>query len=212
VLPPRHTLRADARRNREQILAAAARTFVENGADVPMEEIARSAGVGVGTLYRRFPDRTSLMVAVVQHNLESLLEKMRAAVEQERLAWDALVRSMSYSRELRLSVPSSTLLAPDLTAAIRSDPTVRRLRHELNQVTDALVAAAQREGTLRADVGAGDVAQLFALAYRGSPTTSDEAADLATSRALAVILDGLRAGAHDPLPGRPLDTADLERR
>lgn len=210
--PPSHALRADARRNREQILTAAARTFVENGADVPMEEIARSAGVGVGTLYRRFADRESLMVAVVQHNLESLLEKMRAAVEQERLAWDALVRSMSYSRELRLSLPTSTALTPARATAIRSDPTVRRLRRELNAVTDAMVAAAQREGTLRADVGAGDVAQLFTLAYRGAPVTSDEAADLATRRALAVILDGLRAGEHASLPGRALDTADLERR
>jgi AcrR family transcriptional regulator len=177
-----------------------------------MEEIARSAGVGVGTLYRRFSDRESLIVAVVQHNLESLLEKMRAAVQQERHPWEALVRSMSFSRELRLSMPTPTLLSPDLATAIRNDPTVRRLRHELNEVTAALVTAAQREGTLRTDVGPGDVAQLFTLAYRGAPASSDEAADLATSRALAVILDGLRAGERGPLPGRPLDTADLERR
>jgi hypothetical protein len=56
------------------------------------------------------------------------------------------------------------------------------------------------------------VAQLFALAYRSAPVTSGEAADLAAGRALAVILDGLRTGGHGPLPGRPLDTADLERR
>ena len=56
-------LRADAQRNREQLIDAAARTFLTGGPDVPMEEIAREAGVGVGTLYRRFADRESLMVA-----------------------------------------------------------------------------------------------------------------------------------------------------
>ncbi|MFL6065050.1 MAG: TetR/AcrR family transcriptional regulator [Friedmanniella sp.] len=211
-MPPSPVLRADAQRNRDQILAAAARTFVEDGADVPMEEIARVAGVGVGTLYRRFADRESLMVAVVQHNLQSLLDKIRAAVAEEPLAWDALVRSMSYSRELRLSLPTTRALSPRLAAAVREDPTVRRLRDELTEVTDRLVAAAQREGSLRADVGAGDVAQLFTLVYRATPTTAADDADLPTRRALAVILDGLRAGAHDPLPGRPLDTGDLERR
>jgi AcrR family transcriptional regulator len=212
VPPPVHTLRADAQRNREQILTAAARTFVENGPDVPMEQIARTAGVGIGTLYRRFADRESLMLAVLQHNLESLLSKIRAAVEDEPSAWDALVQSMSYSRELRISLPATTLLAPGLAAAIRDDPTVARLRRELRAVTDELVRAAQREGSLRADVGAGDVAQLFAMVYRATPAGGDGSADLASSRALAVILDGLRAGDHGALPGRPLDTGDLERR
>jgi AcrR family transcriptional regulator len=207
-----HVLRADARRNRDQILAAAARTFAADGPDAPMEEIARTAGVGVGTLYRRFADRESLMVAVVQHNLESLLGKIRAAVQDEPLAWDALVRSMSSSLELRLSLPTTSLLPPGLATAVRDDPTVHRLRRELTEVTDGLVAAAQREGSLRPDVGAGDVAQLFTLVYRAAPTAPGATEDFTTARALAVILDGLRVGPHAPLPGRALDTADLEHR
>jgi len=212
VPSPPQRLRADAQRNRDQIVAAAARAFVEDGADVPMDEVARIAGVGVGTLYRRFADRESLMVAVLQHNLESLLEKIRTAAEEEPRAWDALVRSMSYSRELRGSLPMTSTLPSNLVAAIRADPAVRRLRHELAEVTDRLVAAAQREGTLRSDVGAGDVAQLFTLVYRATPTTADEMADLGSQRALAVILDGLRTGDRGSLPGGPLDTGDLERR
>ena len=212
VPSPPQRLRADARRNRDQIVAVAARAFVENGPDVPMDEIARIAGVGVGTLYRRFADRESLMVAVLQHNLESLLEKIRTAAEEEPRAWDALLQSMSYSRELRGSLPMTSTLPSNLAAAIRSDPTVRGLRRELAEVTDRLVAAAQQEGTLRSDVGAGDVAQLFTLVYRAAPTTADGTADLGSRRALAVLLDGLRAGEREPLPGAPLDTADLERR
>src|SRR3954454_18677909 len=152
-----------------------------------MEEIARAAGVGVGTLYRRFADRESLMVAVLQHNLQSLLDKIRAAVEEEPLAWDALVRGMSYSRELRLSLPTTRALPPRLAAAVRDDPTVRRLRHELTKVTHRLGAGARREGSLRTDGGAADVAQLFALVYRGAPPTAAGEAALATRRALAVI-------------------------
>ena len=205
-------LRADAQRNREQLIAAAARTFVADGPDVPMEEIAREAGVGVGTLYRRFADRESLMVAVAQTSLEGLLTRVRAAAEEEQLAWDALVRSMSYLRELKLSLPSADPLPPALSSAVRADPTVRRLRQDLDAFTERLVAAAQAEGTLRADVGAGDVVRLFALVYRAAPTPGHPAAEQATERAVAVLLDGLRTGPHAPLPGHPVSAADLSRR
>lgn len=209
---PTDSLRADARRNRDQILAAAAHTFVEVGADVPMDEIARTAGVGIGTLYRRFPDRESLMVAVVQRNLQALLDKIaESEAESGPLAWDALVRSMSYSRELRLSLPSTNALPPRVAAAVRADEGVHRLRQQLTEATDRLVAAAQGEGSMRTDVGAGDVAELFRLVYRAAPRADDDPADLAASRLLAIVLDGLRTGGHTELPGRPRDTGDLER-
>ena len=209
---PPPALRADAQRNREQLIAAAMRTFVASGPDVPMEEIAREAGVGVGTLYRRFADRESLMVAVAQTSLERLLTRVRAAAEQEELAWDALVLSMSHLRELKLSLPSSDPLPPALSSAVRADPTVRRLRQELDVVTEELVTAAQAEGTLRTDVGAGDVMRLFALVYRATPTPGQPAAERATERAVAVLLDGLRTGPHAELPGPPVSAADLSRR
>jgi AcrR family transcriptional regulator len=205
-------LRADAQRNREQLIAAAARTFVAGGPEVPMEEIARAAGVGVGTLYRRFADRESLMVAVAQASLETLLTQVRAAAEEEQLAWDALVRGMSHLRELKLSLPSSDPLPPALGAAVRADPTVRRLRGELDAFTEQLVAAAQAEGTLRTDVGAGDVVRLFTLVYRAAPTPGQPASERATERAIAVLLDGLRTGPHSELPDRPVTAADLSRR
>lgn len=209
--PPTTPLRADAQRNRDQILEAAARVFVESGVDVAMDEIARTAGVGIGTLYRRFPDRESLVVAVVQRSLATLLERIRAAAADEPRAWDALVVSMSFSRELRLSLPPTPEMSPLLSAAVRADAGISALRTELTDITDRLVAAAQREGILRADVGTGDVIQLFALVYRAAPTTADD--DLAhrsTSRALAVILDGLTAGSHTTLPGPPLRSGELQ--
>lgn len=210
--PPTTTpLRADARRNRDQILDAAARAFVEVGPDVPMDEIARRAGVGVGTLYRRFADRESLVVAVVRNSLDALRERVRTATENEPRAWDALVQSMSFSRELRLSLPSTSELPPGLAGAVRNDPGTRQVREELTGMIVRLVTAAQQEGSLRTDVGPGDVTQLFALVYRAAPTRPDDPADLATNRALAVILDGLTTRGHTPLPGQPLGAGDLRR-
>ena len=202
------TLRADAHRNREQILAAATTVFAEQGPDVPLEEIARAAGVGVGTLYRRFPDREALFLAVRRRSLEALLQEVRNAADEEPRAWDALVRSMSYSRELRLSMRPARFLTPAVAEALHHDPVLQDLRAQLVAVLDRLVAAAQQEGSLRPDVGAGDLAQLFALVYRGA----DRADDLAASRALAVILDGLSTGPRAPLPGRPLTPDDVQPR
>src|SRR5881227_3330880 len=87
---PDTTLRADARRNRDQILAAARSIFAAQGPEVPMEEIARAAGVGVGTLYRRFPDRDALIRAVAVENFERVLTDARAAAKEEPSAWLAL--------------------------------------------------------------------------------------------------------------------------
>lgn len=209
--PPRVPLRADAARNLRRILTAAAEAFADQGGDVPMEEIARRAGVGVGTLYRRFPDREALVVAVVQDSFQTLLDTMRAAQQQEPSAWQALVRSMSFSQELTLSTPPTSPLAAPSRAALAADPGIRALRRAFIEVLEQLVERAQAEGALRDDVGAGDVAQLFALVYRAGRPDGRPRSDVASSRALSVVLDGLRTGAHTSLPGRPLTPRDLEQ-
>jgi AcrR family transcriptional regulator len=209
--PPSDSLRADARRNRRQLIDAAARAFAEDGGDVPMEEIARRAGVGVGTLYRRFPDRDALVLAVAQDSLQGLVTQVREAVEQEPRAWDALVRSISYSRELKLSVRPASSVSATGAAAVRSDPVIADLRQQFAELLTRLVDAAQREGSMRADVGAGDVVHLFTLVYRTTETRAQGTADLAAQRALGVVLDGLRTGPHGRLPGRALRPEDLQR-
>ncbi|HEY2671095.1 MAG TPA: helix-turn-helix domain-containing protein [Rugosimonospora sp.] len=201
-------LRADARRNRDQILAAAKTAFAELGPDVPMEEIARRAGVGVGTLYRRFPDREALIRAVAQQNFGAVLDDARAATAEEPTAWDALVRLMGRSRDLRLSVRLA-VLSPRAWVAIRDDPQTRQFRDGIMAVLDDLVRGAQAEGMLRADVGSGDVAALVSLLLRRVPAADDEMAELILERALVLILDGLRAHPGSPLPGRPMTTSDL---
>ena len=205
------SLRADARRNRRQLIDAAARAFAEDGGDVPMEEIARRAGVGVGTLYRRFPDRDALVLAVAQESLQDLVAQVRQAVQQEPRAWDALVRSISYSRDLKLAVRPASSVSPTAAEAVRNDPVIADLRHEFAGLLTGLVEGAQREGSMRGDVGAGDVVHLFTLVYRATETRPEGTADLAAQRALGVVLDGLRIGPHGPLPGHPLRPEDLRR-
>jgi AcrR family transcriptional regulator len=206
---PESPLRADARRNRDQIIAAARTIFAEQGPDVPMEEIARAAGVGVGTLYRRFPDREALIRAVAQNNFSRVLTEARAAVAEEPTAWDALVRFLRQSRELRLTAQLA-MISPLAAKVIHDDPMTVEFRRVIMAELDGVVHAAQAEGTLREDIDTGDVAILFSLLLRQISTGSEQAVRLAPERCMALMLDGMRSsGGSTPLPGRPLTTADL---
>jgi AcrR family transcriptional regulator len=206
-------LRADARRNRDQIISAAKAIFASDGPDVPMEEIARLAAVGVGTLYRRFPDREALIRAVARDNFATALAAARAAAAEEPTAWAALVRLLNRSGELQLSVRLATQ-SPLGWAIIREDPVTEDFRDALLATLDGVVRAAQAEGSLRPDVGTGDVALLLSLQLRRLSFLSDEDARTAADRALGIMLDGLRARPgtappSPPLPGHPLSAATM---
>src|SRR2546428_5166844 len=106
----RRGLRADARRNREHVLAAAREVFVEQGADAPLDEIARRAGVGIATLYRRFPDREALLRAVALDVLARAGDEARAAEAEEADPFGALGRYMHRALDLRISAVMPALL------------------------------------------------------------------------------------------------------
>jgi AcrR family transcriptional regulator len=196
-------LRADARRNRDQIVAAATRVFADAGPDVPMEDLARRAGVGVGTLYRRFPDREALVLAVVRDSMAVLLAETTAAAAEPR-AWDGLVRSLRFSPQLKLTLQLGSLFPAATVAAVRADPEVARIRDRFAEILDGLVRSAQAEGSLRPDVTTEDVTHLFELLLRGRQATDPDRSDEhAFDRARAIALDGLRAGAETLPPHRP---------
>jgi len=202
------TLRADARRNREQIIVAARGVFAERGFDVPMDEIARVAKVGVGTLYRRFPDRDALIRAVATDSLAQLLDEARRAAAEEPSAWQALVRFLTRSAELQFSL-QMTPPAPGTIAVLAGDPAILALRNELLDQLDDLLRAAQQEGKVRADVGTGDVAQLSALIWRPLRGRDPEIARMSASRCTAILIDGLLARPGSVLPGRALHRQDI---
>jgi len=201
-------LRADAQRNRDHIVAVARVVFAEIGPGAPMDEVARRAGVGIGTLYRRFPDRESLLRAVALESLSAILADARAAIGEEPTAWDAMTRIVRRAVELRFST-QVTLMDDRTRQAVKDAPDFRQTRAEVIDVVEHLVERAQAEGSMRSDVGTGDVFAVVSLLLKPPPSGSAEISDLLMRRCLALILDGLHSGGPSVLPGEPIGVADL---
>lgn len=200
-------LRADARRNREQIIAAARALFVRIGPDVPMEEIARAAGVGVGTLYRRFPDRDELIKAVSMDNFTRLVEVARRVEHDEPDPAAALTTLLNTTLELKLGIVV-TATSPH---AIQDSPAISEQRDEVLAVAGRLLHRAQERGAIRPDIEIGDVVLSLMLVSRLVPLTDHELSDMVFRRLVALVMDGLRATPGSTLPGRPLDYQDIEQ-
>lgn len=202
-------LRADARRNRERIIAAAEAIFAERGADAPMEEIARGAGVGVGTLYRRFPDRDALVVAVMRTIVARLAAAGRAALAEEPDAWSAFERFLRETTGLHTTTVL-TALRPVAVRALTERGELKESRRELFDILDTLVRGAQSEGAMRTDLGTGDVMLLMSGFNRRLPGLPHDLAERTYSRFTEVMLDGLRATPRRPVEGGPLHIAELD--
>jgi AcrR family transcriptional regulator len=176
-------MRVDAQRNRDQIVAAARVLFVTGGIDVPMDEVAKAAGVGVGTLYRRFPDRDALLAAVTVDIFERLAAMIATARKQEPSAWDALRRYLREWAEFRLGLLQDPLCC-GMSQALRASPALVEVRTRWLEDFEQTVRDAQDAGDLRKDVGLTEIATFMNLLIRDEPTP-------ATSRILELMLDGL---------------------
>jgi AcrR family transcriptional regulator len=189
---------------RAAILDAARASFTEQGVRAPMDEIARRAGVGVATLYRRFPDRDALLRAVTADGAAHIAALARNAMAEEPDAWSALARLVRRCSELRLGVLLAELRRPQQLALL-DDEDVRRRRRELVEQLEQIVKTAQAEGSLRPDVGVGDIAVVIGQLIRPVSGVSDAVtSEQATRRLVELTLAGLRAGTDPPLPGEPL--------
>ncbi|MBM6402921.1 TetR/AcrR family transcriptional regulator [Phycicoccus sp. CSK15P-2] len=201
-------LRADAQRNRDQIVHVARLAFAEVGPGVPMDEIARRAGVGVGTLYRRFPDRSALQQAVALETLTTFLADARTVLAEEAVAWDALVRIVNRAVGLRLGTQLTSMDKPSRHAVLGA-PAFMQARSEAIGIIEELVVRAQEEGSMRTDVGPGDVFAVVSLLLKPPPSPSEAMSDLLARRCLTLVLDGLAAEGRHALPGRPVSAVDL---
>jgi AcrR family transcriptional regulator len=203
-------LRADARRNRDRIVAAAKTCFATDGPEVPVEEIARAAGVAPGTLYRHFADRPTLIHAVLLDNFANALAEARAAVAEEPTPWDALARILRQSYEMKLSIQLA-MAYPNVRTISKNDPKTDELRRAMIEVIDGVLRRGQTDGSLRTDIGTGDISVMFMMLARPTHIEKKETAQLASERCMALLLESLRppsSGAK--LPGRPLTAADID--
>ncbi|MFJ9613911.1 TetR/AcrR family transcriptional regulator [Streptomyces noursei] len=183
-------LRADARRNRERILEAAVRAFSEKGADVPLDAIAKAAGVGSGTLYRHFPTREALVEAAYRNELARVCDSVTQLLadfppDRAMRLWmdkfiDYLAAKQGMAEALRAAVASG------------ADPFAESLDRLTTALGDLLHAGAEA-GLLRADIDPLDVGlSLSGVALvTGAPDQRERA-----GRLLDLLLDGLRYGTH----------------
>ena len=202
-------MRADARRNRERLLAAARDVFVDHGPDAPLDAIAAAAEVGIATLYRRFPDRRAVVRAVVLDVLARTAEEARLALAEEADAFRALARYMHRALDLRVSAVMPALLdriPPD-------DEEIAAVRTRSWGLFQQLVDRAHAAGTLRPDATFADAGLLLVRLARPLPGPIPRSLnDRLAHRHLELLLDGLRVdrdGPAGPLPEPALTLADL---
>jgi len=182
--------RADARRNRELLIEAARTVFSTQGAGAPMEAIAKQAGVGVGTLYRHFPNRLDLVEAVYESDVQELAATARRVVaELEPGAavdafFDAFVRYAQTKQALLGELQQSFEKHPDLRS---------RCREQIESSFDMVIEQAKQAGAIRNDISGSDVMQLTAPVCTNSSISAEQ-----SQRLIGMILDGLRAGATQP--------------
>jgi len=203
---PSATLRSDARRNRERLVSSARELLAAEGADVPVEEITRHAGLGMGTLYRHFPTKDELIDAVLEDAFSGLVEAAaRGAAEDD--AWTGFSGFLEYAIGLHAANHGlKDVIAARAHGASRAEAMRARLRPLLRR----MIERAQEQGTLRADFAPEDLPVIFWTCGRVVETTA-EAAPNYWRRYLSLLLDGLRTNAASPLPEPPLTRAQLAR-
>ncbi|MFC4854728.1 TetR/AcrR family transcriptional regulator [Actinophytocola glycyrrhizae] len=188
-------LRADARRNRDRILDAARQAFAARGLDVPMAAIARRAGVGVATLYRRFPTRESLITEVFADQLTQCLSLVDDALADPD-PWRGFRTAIE--KVCAMQVTDRGFSAAVLTAFPTAIDFDRAGTHAETAFAD-VVRRAQESGDLRADFVPADLA-LILRANAGVIADSPDAALAASRRLVAYLLQAFRADRATPLP------------
>ncbi|MCP9208591.1 TetR/AcrR family transcriptional regulator [Streptomyces cucumeris] len=203
-----HRLRADALRNRERIIATAREALVEYGAEIPLDEIARRAGVGNATIYRHFADRRELIHHVTLSVMSRIADQAESALAEEPDAFLALRRFVHAAADERIGA-----LCPLLSDTIEKDhPDLTAARDRLAAGIDALMGAARASGLLRTDIGVGDLMVALTQLTRPLPGSGCVDFDTFVHRHLQLFLDGLATPARSELPGSAATLEDLQHR
>jgi AcrR family transcriptional regulator len=201
-------LRRDAERNRQRILNAAEELFAQRGLGVTLNDIAHHAGVGVGTVYRRFPDKEQLVEGLFEQKVAQLVTLIEAAVADPD-PWHGLTGFLETALELQardLALKDQVFASPDGLGRIR------QLRARLVPLGEALIRQAQESGQLRLDIKPTDMPMIQVLLSGLIDGTHEVRPDL-WRRYLQIILQGLQAEPPSPPPPLTppaLDPADVD--
>jgi AcrR family transcriptional regulator len=191
-------LRADAKRNREHLLGVAREVFAAEGLEVPIDEIARRAGLGIGTVYRHFPTKEALFEAIVLDRLEQFVNEadaLRDAQDPGAALVEFLERYSAAGAAKRDFIQALSRSGIDVMGG-----RARKLGKRIKESLGVLLARAQKAGAIRSDVGVEEILALLqgmAAANSGYAGLSD-----GRSRIWAVMLDGLRAPRAPKKKGR----------
>jgi AcrR family transcriptional regulator len=182
-------LRADARRNREKVLAAARAVFADQGVDAQMDDVARRADVGVGTVYRHFPTKEALLNALSDEVFAVVAVYVRTLLTLDD-PWEAFTRAMWFGAEKTAGDRAFTEI---LAAARRFPPRTCPGKEDLLVTTGELMDRCKAAGVMRKDAMVDDVGLL--MCGVGSASQMEHPVPDAWRRHLAILLDGLRAEA-----------------
>jgi AcrR family transcriptional regulator len=210
----RRELRRDAAANRDRVLAAAAAALRREGAGVPLATIAADAGVGVGTLYRRYPSRAALLAALTHRSFGLVLNAAHRAADSEDTAIDSLRgfidQTIEHGPELVLPLHGGPVLL---------DPDTIALRTEVHETIEHILRSGRQDGSIRPDVGALDIIVFGALLAQQLPHVPDW--KLMARRQAVIYFDGLagsaatsalqRTSTGSAQPDRPRPTIALTR-
>jgi AcrR family transcriptional regulator len=190
-------LRADARRNREAVIAAAKKLFADEGLDAQMPDVAKAAKVGVGTVYRHFPNKEDLIAALAAERFERLADKAREGIAAED-PWEGLCNFIRFAAEIQADDRG-------LCEVMASRPEVMNvsaLAVGLDELCDQLVRRAQRSGDLRKDLEWEDIPMIACSMGRITPAETGPAVGR-WPRLVEIVIDGMRAPGSSKLP-KPL--------
>jgi AcrR family transcriptional regulator len=188
-------LRADARRNRERVIAAAREVFAEQGREAQMDDVARHAAVGVGTVYRHFPTKEALLEALAVDAFERLIARIRECLSIAD-PWEAFTSALWAGAEI---LSADRALAEVMVEIPGPVPLGLESQLELTQTMTRLLERAQAAGVLRADLVLDDIPMV--MCGMGAATRKTHMCPDAWRRHMTIILDGLRASsASGPLP------------
>lgn len=203
---PGRPLRRDAYRNRAALLDAARDAFAEHGLEAPLEQVARSAGVAIGTLYRHFPTRLDLVQAIFGEKLQAWLEAAEQAAGMDD-AWAGFSFYLGRLCDLQAGDRGFNDLA---SMSLPVAPCTAQIQARIYQLGLQIFERAQRSGAVRADLAFEDLAFLIWSHSRITEATQGIAPD-AWRRHLHLMLDAFRADLAHPLPVPPLTADQLER-